>query len=164
MPFSLVCQILFIILLVTQINISFNNFQSVYTFESNKTNQSSLITNLEQDAKENRSAIFNQPDGSRATAGDLDLNYNTLTPEFIAKDLTQKNSSQIAEFPLQEYSKNDISIVFNNLSDDALERVITSINPDNIRIIFEKFLPLEREPLYERLSQQIQDSIKSILS
>jgi hypothetical protein len=165
MNISPLCQILLLLLIGIQISISFNNFQSAYTLETNDTSQSSSISDLEQeDAKENRTAIFNQPDGSRATAADLGLNHNTLTPELIAEDLSQKNSSQIAQFPLQEYSKNDILIVFNNLSDDALEKVITSLYPDNIRIIFDKFLPMEREPIYERLSQQIQDSIKSTLS
>jgi hypothetical protein len=113
--------------------------------------------------KDNRTSILNQPEGYRANPGDLDLKGNTLTPELIAKDLSQKNSSQIAEFPLQEYSKEDIILVFDNLSVDTLEKVLKNIHQENLKRIFDKFLPFEYEPVLERVSQQTQDYVIKII-
>lgn len=153
------------IFFIIQVNFNFDIFHSIYAFESNKANSTSVMPSTGQDAtdKDNRTAIFNQPEGSKANPGDLALKGNTLTPELIAKDLSQKNSSQIAEFPLQEYSKEDIKAVFDNLPLDALEKVLKNINQENLKIIFDKFLPFEYESILEKISQQTQDYVISII-
>lgn len=162
MRISLFFYICLSISLIIQSNSSSDLFQSAYASQTNNTNSSSTISNLVQDDKDNRTSIFDQPEGYKANPRDLDLKGNTLTPELIAKDLSQKDSSQIAGFPLQEYSKDDVLIVFNTLSDDALEKVMTSITPENLRIIFDKFLPFEYESILERISQQTQNHIVNI--
>ncbi len=159
MHLSLLFYISLSLLLIIQVNFSLDNFQSVYTFQTNKTNSSSAMPSIGQDDKDNRTSIFNQPDGYKANARDLDSNEATLTPELIANDLSQQNSSQIGGFPLQEYSKDDILVVFNKLSDDSLEKVLKSIHQENLKIIFDKFLPFEYESILERTSQQTQDYI-----
>ena len=161
MHLSLLFYISLSLLFIIQVNCSFDIFQSVYTFQANKTNSSSAMPNIGQDDKDkdNRTSIFNQPDGFKANARDLALKGTALTPELIANDLSQQNPSQIGEFPLQEYSKDDILVVFNKLSDESLEKVLKSINQENLKIIFDKFLPFEYESIIERTSQQTQDYI-----
>jgi Mg/Co/Ni transporter MgtE len=109
--------------------------------------------------KDNRTSVFNQPEGSKASPTDLEVKGSKLTPELIAQNLDQSNSSQISQFPLEEYSKKDISVVFKNLSDESLEKVITSILPENVKLIFDKFFSSEQESILERLSQQTQQYI-----
>jgi hypothetical protein len=165
MHFSLLFSISLGLLLIIQVNYSIDASQYVYTFQTNKTNSSGVMPKTGQDVQDedNRTSIFNQPDGSRADPSDLGIKGNSLTPELIAKDLSQKNSSQIAEFPLQEYSKDDIIVVFDNLSLDALEKVLNSIHQENLKIIFDKFLPFEYESILEKVSQQTQDYVIKIL-
>ncbi len=164
MHLSLLSYISLSLLLIIQVNYTFDTSQHVYTFQTNKTNSNSVMPSAGQDVQneDNRTAIFNQSEGSKANPRDLGVKGNTLTPELIAKELGQKNPSQIAEFPLQEYSKDDIIVVFDNLSVDALEKVLKSIHQENLKIIFDKFLPLEYESILEKVSQQTQDYVINI--
>ena len=69
--FIYVCLSVFLII---QVNFSSDIFQSAYTFQTNETNSSSPISSIGQDDEDNRTSIFNQPEGSKANAGDLGVN------------------------------------------------------------------------------------------
>jgi Mg/Co/Ni transporter MgtE len=149
----------FLVLVITQLIFYSTIFQPIYGLQTDNLNQSSAITDLQQEQEDDRASIFNEPDSPRANPGELKLKENTLTPELAAKELSNLNSSQITEYPLQELSSDDVLATFNLVSDETLEKVLTNIKPENLKIIFDKILPFYYESIFERLSPQTQNYV-----
>jgi hypothetical protein len=150
----------FAVILAVQLNLYSGFFQPLYPLQStNNSNGSLAMLDSEQKQKDDRASIFNQPDGSKASPSELALKGNTLTPELIAQRLGSQNSSQIAGFPLEEYSSEDILTTFDYLSDENLEKVLTSVNPGNLKLMFDKINSFHYPSIIERLSQQTQNYV-----
>jgi Mg/Co/Ni transporter MgtE len=111
---------------------------------------------MDQEQEDNRAMAFNQSDSSKANPNDLRLKGGTLNPELVARDLISLNSSQFAEYPLEELSSDDILATFNLISDETLDKALTNIKPENLKTIFDKILPLDYESIFERLSPETQ--------
>jgi hypothetical protein len=154
------CLISFAVFLAVQLSLYSEFFQPLYALQSaNNPTGSLAIPDSEQKQKDDRASIFNQTDGSKASPSELALKGNTLTPELIAQRLSSQNSSQIADFPLEEYSSEDILTTFNHLSDENLDKVLTSVNPGNLKIMFDKINTFHYPSIIERLSQQTQSYV-----
>ena len=154
-------SIIFIIILTFQLIFS-NVFHLIYALQpTNSSNQLSSMNISEQKKMDNRASIFNQSDNSKADPGNFPRGAAgppgvALTPELLAKDLANMTSSKIADFPLQEYSSDDILTIFNNLSNDSLTKVLTSVTTENLKTMFDKIDPSDYGSILERLSQQTQ--------
>jgi len=136
-------------------------FHLIYALQpTNSSNQLSSINASEQKKMDNRASIFNQSDDSKADPGNFPHDGAppgvASTPELLAKDLANMTSSKIADFPLQEYSSDDILTIFNNLSNDSLTKVLTSVTTENLKTMFDKIDPSDHGSILERLSQQTQ--------
>jgi len=150
-------SIFFIVIITFQLIFSHNIFHSIYALQSpNNSNQSSTNNTLEQKKNDNRAAILNQPDNSKANPSELALPVVPLTPEIVANDLSNMTSSKIANFPLQEYSSDDLLTIFAKLSNDSLAKVLTSVTTENLKTMFDKIDPSDYGSILERLSQQTQ--------
>ena len=150
-------MIFFIVILTFQLNFSLDIFRLLYALQpANSSNQLSPINASEQKKIDYRTSIFNQSSNSKANPGDLALPGFVLTPESVAKELVNMTSSKIADFPLQEYSSDDLLTIFNNLSNESLTKVLTSVTKDNLKTIFDKIDPSDYESILEHLNQQTQ--------
>ena len=149
--------IFFIIILTFQLIFSHNIFHLIYALQpTNSSNQISSINVSEQKKMDNRASIFNQSDNSKANPNELALPGVPLTPEVVANDLSNMTSSKIADFPLQEYSSDDLLTIFAKLSNDSLAKVLTSVTTENLKTMFDKIDPSDYGSILERLSQQTQ--------
>ena len=128
--------------------------------QTDDLNQSSTINNSEQEQKDDRSSIFNETDSSKANPSELSLPETTLNPELAAKELSSYNLSEIADYPLQELSFDDILATFNLVSDETLEKVLINIKPENLQVIFDKIPSFYHESIFERLSPEAQNYIR----
>ena len=128
--------------------------------QTDDLNQSSAINNSEQEQKDDKSSIFNETDSSRANPSELSLPETTLNPELAAKELSSYNQSEIADYPLQELSFDDILATFNLVSDETLEKVLINIKPENLQVIFDKIPSFYHESIFERLSPEAQNYIR----
>lgn len=140
------------------------NFGSVTSValgsQTDDLNQSSTISNSEQEQEDDRSSIFNETDSSKANPSELLLPETTLNPELAAKELSSYNQSEIADYPLQELSFDDILATFNLVSDETLEKVLINIKPENLKVIFDKIPSFYHESIFKRLSPEAQNYIR----
>lgn len=148
----------FIVIIAIQLTFSSITFQAA--FGSQADNQSSAISDSEQEQEDDRSSIFNETDSSKANPNELKLKETIRTPELAAKELNSSESSQIADYPLQELSSDDILATFNLVSDETLEKVLTNIKPENLKVIFDKIPSFFHESIFERLSPETQNYIQ----
>ena len=164
MHLSVISFIFLIIVALIQFNFTYDILESTNALQTNNTNPSSDITvgqQEQEDENENDlAAMFNEPEDTKANPDELNLKGTTLTPDLVVKELNSLNSEQIAEYPLQELSSDDILTTFKLLSDETLEKVLTNIKPDNLKIIFDKILPFNYESILERVNQQTQKYIQ----
>jgi hypothetical protein len=154
-------SIFFIVILTFQLLFYHNIFHLIYALQpTNSSNQSSTNNASEQKKIDNRSSIFNQSADSKANPGDFPSTAAPpgviSTPEVVAKELANMTSSKIADFPLQEYSSDDLLTIFAKLSNDSLAKVLTSVPTDNLKTMFGKIDPSGYGSILERLSQQNQ--------
>jgi hypothetical protein len=150
-------SIFFIVILAFQLIFYHNIIHLIFALQkTNNSNQLSTSNALEQKKNDNRTSIFNQSANSKANPSDLALPVVVLTPVLIAKDLANMTSSKIADFPLQEYSSEDILTIFTNLSNNSLAKVLTSVTTENLKTIFDKIDPSDYESILGRLNQQTQ--------
>jgi hypothetical protein len=150
----------FIVIIAIQLTFSSITFQAAFGSQADNLNQSSAISDSEQEQEDDRSSIFNETDSSKANPGELTLKETTLTPELAAKELNSSNSSQIANYPLQELSSDDILATFNLVSDETLEKVLINIKPENLEVLFDKIPSFYHESIFERLSPEAQNYIR----
>ena len=127
--------------------------------QPNNQNQSSIVAEIVEEQEADRASLLNESDGNKASPRDLKLNGNALTPELVSAELTNYNSSQIADYPLQELSADELMTAFNLISDATLEKVLTNITSENLKIIFDKINSFYYESILDRLSEKTQKYI-----
>lgn len=86
-------------------------------------------------------------------AKDLNTEEQTVTQEMIVNDLHDLGPEEIATYPLNELSPQDLVIIFNSLSVNDLEKTLSSISPDNLREIFVKLPQDEVNQILNRLPE-----------
>ena len=74
-----------------------------------------------------------------------------LTPDLVAEELRNLNSTQIADYPLQELSSDDLLATFNLLSNTDIQKVLANTKPENLQIIFSKLPGLVQESFLNQL-------------
>lgn len=84
---------------------------------------------------------------------DLNSDEHTVTQEMIVNDLHDLGPEEIATYPLNELSPQDLVIIFNSLSVNDLEKTLSSISPDNLREIFVKLPQDEVNQILNRLPE-----------
>jgi hypothetical protein len=151
----------FIVIIAIQLIFSSIAFQAVFGSQADNLNQSSEISNSGQEQEDDRFSIFNETDSSKANPNELKLKETARTPELAAEELNSSELSQIADYPLQELSSDDILATFNLVSDETLEKVLTNIKPENLKVIFDKIPSFYHESIFERLSPETQNYIRN---
>ena len=164
MHLSVISFIMLIIVTLIQFNFPYDILESTNALQTNNTNQLSDIVvgqpEQEEENEDDLASIFNEHEGTKANPGELNLKGTTLTPDLVVKELNNLSSEQIVEYPLQELSSDDLLTTFKLLSDETLEKVLTNIKPDNLKIIFDKILPFNYESILKRVNQQTQKYIQ----
>jgi hypothetical protein len=138
-----------------------------YALEGGNANESSTRNDSAQESS-NRSLILQEgSDGTRLDPGDLEpeeigpedlsMDGNILTKDYVVEELRSLNSTQVADFPLQELSSDEIIEIFNILSDTDLQKVLGNTKPENLQIIFAK-VPGE---LHDLILSRLDSSTKS---
>lgn len=163
--FLTIISFIFLIIVVSiQFDFSSNLLESINALQTNDTSQLSYnpIGQYEQEEEDedDLASIFNEPEGSKANPNELHSGETSLISDLVVKELKNLSSVQLAEYPLQELSSDDILTTFKLLSDETLEKVLTSIKSDNLKIIFDKILPLDYESILERVNQQTQKYVQ----
>jgi hypothetical protein len=176
------CSVLVIILLFA--SSFFPTWQQIYALQTGNTNKAFSVSFLYdawnyfrlhalQTANENESSTINgslqepidrslmlqgQTDnGSRLDPGDVSEDEDILTSELVTEELTSLTSTQVADYPLQELSSDEIIETFNMLSDTDLQKVLGNTKPENLQIIFAK-VPGE---LHDLILSRLDSSTKS---
>jgi hypothetical protein len=159
-PLSIFGHVSFVVFLFFQLNFIPSIFHPVNGLQDETQNQSSSPDYLEQEQQDDRALVLNESDSSRANPNELRLKEGTLTPELVASDLNSLNSSQFASYPLEELSSDDLLATFDIISDETLDKTLTNIRPENLKIIFDKILSLYYESIFERLSPETQKYVQ----
>jgi chromatin remodeling complex protein RSC6 len=121
-------------------------------------NKSSIINSSVQEPIDRSLILQGQTDnGTRLDPGDISEDEDMLTSELVTEELTTLNSTQIADYPLQELSSDEIIETFNILSDTDLQKVLGNTKPENLQIIFAK-IPGE---LHDLILSRLDSSTKS---
>jgi len=147
------------IVLLILFNSNNNSLPSVDAAQTKVLNETTENSNLDQ-PRENRSSILNQEGSTKAEPSDLSGAVEAiLPPELVAEELSSLNPEEIANYPLQELSTDDIVTTFNLLSDQTLEKVLSNIRPDNLKIIFDKIPSEMHHSIIGRLNPQLKNQI-----
>jgi hypothetical protein len=175
------CGIIVIILLLA--SSFFPSWQQIYALQTGDTDKAFSVLFLysaweyfrEHTSKEteNKSSIINSSvqepidrslilqgqtyNGTRLDPVDISEDEDMLTSELVTEELTTLNSTQIADYPLQELSSDEIIETFNILSDTDLQKVLGNTKPENLQIIFAK-IPGE---LHDLILSRLDSSTKS---
>lgn len=159
MDWSLFGYVYIILISISPLAYCTNIFHPTYALQPSNQNQLSIGADVVQEQEADRASLLNESDGDKADPADLGLEGSTLTPELVSKELTNSNSSEIADYPLQELSADDIMAAFNLISDATLEKVLTNITSENLNTIFDKINSFYYESILERVSEKTQKHI-----
>jgi Mg/Co/Ni transporter MgtE len=82
-----------------------------------------------------------------------------LVTDIVAQELSSSTPSEIAVYPLSDYSTDDIMLILNTLSTSDLEKVLTNIPLNELQRIFNE---VPEDQLTELLNDIPQDSQQKI--
>jgi hypothetical protein len=134
------------------------NYFREHTLSAEIENESSLVNSSGQEPIDRSLILQGQTDnGTRLDPRDISEDEDMLTPELVTEELTSLNSTQVADYPLQELSSDEIIETINILSDTDLQKVLGNTKPENLQIIFAK-IPGE---LHDLILSRLDSSTKS---
>jgi hypothetical protein len=134
------------------------NYFRKHTLSAETEIESSIINSSVQEPIDRSLILQGQTDnGTRLDPGDISEDEDMLTSELVTEELTSLNSTQIADYPLQELSSDEIIETFNILSDTDLQKVLGNTKPENLQTIFAK-IPGE---LHDLILSRLDSSTKS---